>query len=66
MSKMSLAEQLAWQREENERKTAERKAKAEADKPAVAQPPMKNGKPDLSGMSLAEQLAWNKSQMEEK
>ena len=62
---MSLAEQLAWQRAENERKAAEKKPEAPS-KPAVKQPPMKNGKPDLSALSLAEQLAWNKQQMEEK
>jgi len=55
MSKMSLAEQLAWQREENERK-----AKAKANLAASQAEPSKKHeeKPDMSKMSLAEQLAW--------
>jgi len=44
---MSLAEQLAWQRAENERKAKEKEA-------AKPEEPKHDPKPDLSKMSLAE------------
>ena len=55
MSKMSLAEQLAWQRAENDRKSKEKEAEKkteESAKPKLKEPIMKNGKLDFAGMSL--------------
>ena len=50
MSKMSLAEQLQWQRAENERKAKEKAAAAKTDEP---EKPKHNPKPDMSKMTLA-------------
>jgi len=55
---MTLAEQLQWQRQENERKQKEREAgggEVNAPRPPKAGA---DGKPDMSKMSLAEQLQW--------
>jgi hypothetical protein len=54
---MSLAEQLAWQRAENDRKAAE---KAGAGKPAH------DPNADLKKMTLAEQLAWQRAENDRK
>lgn len=65
MSKMTLAEQLQYQRAVNEAKSKEKEL-AKPKEPEGPKYPMKDGKPDMSKMTLAEQLTYQRALNEQK